>query len=220
MSKHLYLLSGMGSDERVFQHMTFPDQYTLHFLPWLTPLPEETLAGYASRMTAHIPADEDITLVGVSMGGILALEIARQRPVRKVVLISSIKTTAERPLYFNLVRRTRLLALLALPDAVLFGKHRNLIIPFFLKAESPAEKELLLDYVKHTDFVYLRWAIKILIGWENEEVPAPLVHIHGGKDLTLPIATVKADYVIPDGGHFMVYNRAGEISAILKNELT
>lgn len=219
MDKHLYLISGMGSDERVFRNLTFPAHYTLHFIPWLTPLPDESLADYASRMCEHILPDEDVTLMGVSMGGILALEIARQRPVSKVILISSLKTTRERPYYFNIIRRTRLLSLLALPDAILFGRHRNLIVPFFLRAETPEEKELLLDYVRHTDFVYLRWAIRILIGWENEVVPNPLVHIHGGKDLTLPIQTVTADYVIPDGGHFMVFNRAKQISDILQNEL-
>lgn len=219
MDKHLYLISGMGSDERVFRNLNFPAHYTLHFIPWLTPLPDETLAAYASRMCAHIPADEDITLVGVSLGGIISLEIARQRPVRKVILISSLKRTSERPHYFNMIRKTRLLSLLALPDAVLFGKHRNLIVPFFLRAETPEEKELLLEYVRNTDYVFTRWAIRILIGWENEDVPSPLVHIHGGKDLTLPIHTVKADYVIPDGGHFMVYNRAKQINTILQDEL-
>jgi pimeloyl-ACP methyl ester carboxylesterase len=134
-------------------------------------------------------------------------------------MISSLKHTRERPVYFNLIRNTRLLSLFVLPDALLFGFPRRLVVPFFLKAESPEEKKLLLEYARKKDYKYTRWAIRTLINWKNEELPSPVVHIHGAKDLTLPIHTVNADYVIPDGGHFMVYNRSGEINAILHKEL-
>ena len=70
MNRHLYLISGMGSDERVFRNLRFPENYTLHFIPWLEPHPEEPLGDYACRMAESIPqGEDDITLLGVSMGG-------------------------------------------------------------------------------------------------------------------------------------------------------
>jgi pimeloyl-ACP methyl ester carboxylesterase len=79
MNKHLYLLSGMGADERIFRYLSFPADYTVHYLDWLPPIPDETFPEYAARMAARIE-HEHVTLVGVSFGGMLSLEIARQRP--------------------------------------------------------------------------------------------------------------------------------------------
>lgn len=217
MEKHLYLISGMGADERIFQHLRFPEGYHIHFLRWLEPLPEETYPAYAARMAEGIQ-HETFSLLGTSFGGMIGIEIARQRPVEKVVLVSSLKKTSERPAYFNVVRKTGLLRLLNLPDALVF-RHRKYFVSPFLKAESPEEKQLLDEYLEQTDYEYMRWAIRVLINWENEYLPPALVHIHGDKDLTLPIHTVQPDYVIPGGGHFMILNRAAEINEILQKEL-
>jgi pimeloyl-ACP methyl ester carboxylesterase len=217
MKKHLYLISGMGADERIFRNLRFPDTYQTHFLRWLDPLPDEPYSDYAARMAQGIP-HEQFSLLGTSFGGILSIEIARQRPVEKVVLISSLKTTRERPTYFNLVKKTGLLRLLSLPDAIVF-KHRKFFVQPFFKPETLEEKELLEEYMAQTDYDYMRWAIRTLINWENEFVPLDIVHIHGDGDTTLPIHTVKPDYVISKGSHFMVLNRAKEINEILSREL-
>ncbi len=217
MDKHLYLLSGMGADERIFRHLSFPADYTVHYLDWLTPIPDETFSAYAARMAARIE-HEHVTLVGVSFGGMLSLEIARLRPVQKVILISSIKTTGEKPAYLAWVRKTGLLQLLRLPDSIIFTRRKGLV-KLFLNAETAEEHELLAEYMKKTAYGYLRWGIREVVNWQNDFVPSSLVHIHGGKDKTFPLKLVKADYIIATGGHFMVYNRAAEINEILKKEL-
>lgn len=217
MEKHLYLLSGMGADERIFKHLSFPATYIVHYLDWLPPVQEETFPEYAARMAERI-AHEDVTLVGVSFGGMLAVEIARQRPVSKVILISSIKHTGERPPYLGWVRKSGLLALLRLPDSLIFTRRQG-IVKLFLNAETKEEMELLSDYMKKTSYGYLRWGIRVVVNWANDFIPASIVHIHGGKDRTFPLRFIKADYTIPDGGHFMVYNRATQINEILRKEL-
>jgi len=217
MDKHLYLLSGMGADERIFKRLNFPEDYTVHYLPWITPLPDEPFPDYASRMMAGIE-HEHIVLVGVSFGGMLALEIARQRPVAKVILISSIKHTTEKPPYLGWVRKTGLLYLLRLPDAIIFTR-RKVLVKLFLNTETEEEQQLLAEYMKKTAYDYLRWGIRIVVNWHNDYRPTALVHIHGGKDRTFPLKFIKPDYTIPTGGHFMVFNRAEEISMILRKEL-
>jgi pimeloyl-ACP methyl ester carboxylesterase len=217
MKKHLYLLSGMGADERIFRYLSFPADYTVHYLDWLPPIPEETFPEYAARMAARIE-HEHVTLVGVSFGGMLSLEIARQRPIQKVILISSIKTTGEKPSYLGWVRKTGLLQLLRLPDSIIFTRRKGLV-KLFLNAETAEEHELLAEYMKKTAYGYLRWGIRAVVNWQNDFIPSSLVHIHGGKDKTFPLRLIKADYVIPTGGHFMVYNRAAEINEILRKEL-
>ncbi|SDG06685.1 alpha/beta fold hydrolase [Chitinophaga filiformis] len=217
MNKHVYLISGMGADERIFRNLSFPGEYTVHYLDWLTPEPQETFPAYAARMAARME-HEDVTLLGVSFGGMLALEIARQRPIQKVILISSIKNTGEKPPYLAWVRKTGLLHLLRLPDAIIFTRRKGLV-KLFLNAETAEEQELLAEYMNKTAYGYLRWGIRTVVNWQNDFIPASLVHIHGGKDRTFPSKLIKADYIIPTGGHFMVYNRATEINEILRKEL-
>lgn len=213
--KHLYLISGMGADERMFRHLRFPADYNVQYLPWLTPLPDEPFSDYAARMAAGITAEGEITLLGLSFGGMISLEIARQRPIAKNILISTIKHTHERPSYFNWVKR---LGLQRLPDSVLFSR-RYLVVKYYLNIQTPEEDQLLRDYLKKKDHTYLRWAINTVIHWENDFTPASFVHIHGARDLAFPMKYVKPTHVIDGGGHFMVLNRAEEINNILSQEL-
>jgi pimeloyl-ACP methyl ester carboxylesterase len=216
MEKHIYLISGMGADERIFKYLRFPEGYVTHFLHWLPTIPGESFSDYAARMSTGIE-HQDVTLLGVSFGGMLSLEIARQLQVKKVVLISSLKNTGEKPAYFRWVKKMGLLRLLGVPDS--FIKHRKYFVQPFLHAESKEEKDILRDYMQKTSFDYLRWAIPVVIDWENDYIPASLIHIHGSKDFTLPIRHVKPTHTISTGGHLMVFNRAAEINAILNQEL-
>jgi len=215
MAKHLYLISGMGADERIFRRLQFPAAYTVHNLPWLDPLPDEPFSDYAARMAQGITADGEITLLGLSFGGMISLEIARQMPIAKNILISTIKHTRERPPYFNWVRRLRLHHL---PDQLVF-RQRYPFVRYFMGVKSPEEEQLLRDYLKKQDYTYLRWAINTVIQWENEFIPQSFVHINGAKDLTFPVKFVQPTHIIPGGGHFMVMNRADEINRILNEEL-
>ncbi|GAA0543132.1 alpha/beta fold hydrolase [Chitinophaga japonensis] len=215
MTRHLYLISGMGADERMFQHLRFPGEYQVHVLHWLPPRPDEPFTDYAARMAAGMATNGPVTLLGLSFGGMISLEIARQRPIEKNIIISSIKHTGERPPYFNWARK---LGLYHLPDQLLF-RRRHAIVKHFMNVETPEEDALLRDYLQKKDFTYLRWAVNTVLHWENEFIPPSLVHIHGGADLTFPLKFVKPTYTIPDGGHFMVMNRAAQINGILAREL-
>jgi pimeloyl-ACP methyl ester carboxylesterase len=215
MSKHLYLISGMGADERIFRHLRFPEAYTVHYLPWLAPQPNEPFAAYAARMAEGITDDGEVTLLGLSFGGMIGVEIARQRPIARNILISSIKHTRERPPYFNWVRRLRLHQL---PDQLIF-RQRAAVVKHFMGVRSAEEEALLRDYLQKKDYTYLRWAINTVINWENDFIPASLVHINGASDLTFPVRFVKPTHIIAGGGHFMVMNRAEEINRILSAEL-
>ena len=214
--QHIYLVSGMGADERIFRHLRFPEGYQVHFLEWLPTSPGESFTDYATRMAQCIE-HEDVVLLGVSFGGMISLEIARQRPVKKVFLISSIKHTSEKPAYLRWVKRMGLTRLLDLPDAII--RQRKYFAKPFLRGETPEEQEILNDYLAKTSFDYLRWAIPAVLTWENDFAPASLVHIHGDKDVAFPLRYVKPDYTIPTGGHFMVFNRAAAINEILEKEL-
>ncbi|PUZ27264.1 Pimeloyl-ACP methyl ester carboxylesterase [Chitinophaga costaii] len=212
MPQHIYLISGMGADGRLFQKLRFPENYVVHHLPWLTPVsPDESIAAYAARFVEQIAYPNPV-LMGVSFGGILSMEIAKQIPVKKVVLVSSIKSSAEKPAYFNWVRR---LGLLHLPDQLIL-QSRYPVVKFYNNIETQEDEQLLKSFLSRQDNVYLRWAIRTIIHWQSNTIPAPLYHIHGTKDRPFPFRNVKPTHVIQGGGHFMVLNRHQQMNAILQ----
>ncbi|WP_143310310.1 alpha/beta hydrolase [Chitinophaga vietnamensis] len=213
--KHLYLISGLGADERIFQRLQYPEGYEVHYLKWIAPLHNEPLSSYAARMAEGITAEGPVNILGVSFGGIMSLEIAKIRPVARNIILSSIKHTREKPPYYNWVRK---LGLNKLPDQILYQR-RNFIVTRFLDIETPEERALVNEYLQKRDYNYLRWAVDAILHWENDTVPANIVHIHGEKDQPFPLRFVKPTHVIPGAGHFMVLNRAGAVSDILAKVL-
>ena len=88
----LYCISGLGADHRLFAHIAVPG-YELVDVPWL-PFPRtDTMATYAMKLAATMP--DDAPIIGLSLGGMLATEIAKRSPQRRVVIISSAKVRAE-----------------------------------------------------------------------------------------------------------------------------
>ncbi|MGF6846922.1 pimeloyl-ACP methyl ester carboxylesterase [Chitinophaga sp. W3I9] len=215
MQKHLYLISGLGADERIFNNLRFPTGYQVHHLQWIPPLQEEPISRYAARMAQNIAADGRVTLIGVSFGGIMSLEIARHIPVEKNILLSSIKRSSEKPPYYNWVKK---LGLHKLPDNLLYQR-RSVVVRKFLNIETPEERKLVNEYLAKRDYTFTRWAVNAILHWENEQVPEGLVHIHGARDLPFPVKYLQPTHLIPDGGHFMVLNRSAAINRILEEVL-
>ncbi|RPD42236.1 alpha/beta fold hydrolase [Chitinophaga barathri] len=213
--KHIYMISGMGADERVFRRLTFPEGYDVHYLPWINPLGnDEPIGEYAARLARRILHPNPV-LLGLSFGGMMSIEIAKQLPVEKVIIVSSVKHKQELPPYYNGMAR---MLLRNLPDRLLFGNRQH-IVRLFMQSGSEEEVQLLKDYMQKKDFRYMRWALATVLSWENEWVPPSMVHIHGSSDRPFPRRYVKPTHTIVKGGHFMVMNRAPEISRIIEREL-
>ncbi|WP_425553184.1 alpha/beta fold hydrolase [Hymenobacter algoricola] len=100
----LYLIPGLGADERVFRDLLPRLRGETHVMPWLTPAPAETLPGYAARVAEGIAPGQPCFVVGVSFGGVVALEIGRLRPHATVVLVSGIPTAGALPPLLRLMR--------------------------------------------------------------------------------------------------------------------
>src|SRR5436305_11890870 len=96
---HVYIFSGLGTDERVFQYIDFT-YFSVHYIKWVPPLKEETIHSYALRITEQIHFKRPI-LIGVSFGGIMAVEVAKLIATDKLILIASAKTKYEIPFYYR-----------------------------------------------------------------------------------------------------------------------
>ncbi len=207
----VYLISGLGADRTVFRNLTFSKTTKIHYLDWIPPKAKESLRDYALRMAEAIDPSLPFTIIGLSFGGMLATEIASVLQPQMTVLVSSVSTKRELPWYFHLVGRMKINKLI---PAVRPNSVPRFISSFF-GVETKADALFFQQLLRRTDPHFSKWAMDCILKWDRTETPPGLVRIHGGRDKVLPGKYVNADYLIPEGGHFMIFNRADEISKIL-----
>ena len=213
MTDKCYLLSGLGADGTVFQYLDF-EGVEVEYMEWLSPLPKETLPAYAKRMTQKITTPHPI-LVGLSFGGMVAMEIAKQIPVKKVILISSAKERKELPWFYRFSAKLKLQKIL--PYTLI--KRTNGFTYWLFGATSAHEKALLKEIFRKTPTTFLKWAINAILTWKNTEISTHILHIHGDKDRILPYKNVKDTLCITGGGHSMIVNKAHEIAPLINKFL-
>jgi pimeloyl-ACP methyl ester carboxylesterase len=211
--KTIYCISGLGADEKAFSKLNI-EGYQLKVIDWIDPVKNEPLVNYATRMLQFID-DQNPILMGLSFGGIMCIEIAKQIPVQKIILISTIKTKYELPLWMKLVAKTRLHKIYSMKSYKITQPFQNL----FLGATSQDEKAMANNYRKNANTSYVKWAVNQILNWQNKEVPAPVFHIHGNADRMFPVKKVKADAIITNGKHLMIMTKANEVSKAINQFL-
>lgn len=211
--KKIYCLSGLGADERIFANLRIDGAELVH-LPWPEYDEHDELPCYAQKMSALIK-DENPILLGVSFGGMLAVEIAKIRKVEKVIIVSSAKTKEEIP-HFG--RFMKFIVTKQVVPAVFFTWPNRVVMQMF-GAAIDIETEMLKGVFRATDGYLVRWAMKAIQLWRNSTYPEPIVHIHGDADKIITPEYIHADYWIKGGSHIMIYNKAEEINTIINKEL-
>ncbi|MEM7591263.1 MAG: alpha/beta hydrolase [Cyanobacteria bacterium P01_A01_bin.83] len=207
----IYLVSGLGADQRVFQKLKFSGYQPVH-IEWIEPEAGESITEYTKRLVTQIKSEKPI-IIGLSFGGIIAVEIAKQIQTEKVILISSTKNQQEIPFYFHIFRWLPIHRLLPARLMLWFGQ---LLAGWFFSLESLAERQLFKAILYDTNARFMKWAIHQVITWKNEIIPDNIYHIHGESDRIFPYQFVQSDFSVNQGGHFMVMNRASYISNLIK----
>lgn len=210
----VYFISGLGADGRVFRHIQLPEGFEPVFLDWLKPHQNESLKDYAVRLARSINTAEKFVLVGLSMGGMMAIEIAKLYHPVLTILISSISCSAHLPFYFRAASKLRLQKLV--PISLL--KSGSFIKRFFTTEQSE-DKKLLRQIIRDTDPAFIRWAMNAILHWDCKDFSGSHIHIHGSTDLILPMRFTKPTHVIPKAGHMMILTKPMEINRILNQEL-
>ncbi len=213
MKDVIYCISGLGADEKIFSNLHFQG-YTLKHLPWLRPHKNEKIGHYAGRMAAAIHHPSPIVL-GVSFGGMMGIEMARQMEMKKLILVSSIKSSAEMPRWMKLAGRFKLNKIL--PSRPLTFTER--IDNRRLGVSNEEEKLMARAYRRSADSVYIEWAIHQILNWNNDWQPSHLTHVHGDSDKIFPVKKIAGARIIKGGTHMMIYNRAEEICEYIRMEL-
>ncbi|MBB5438568.1 surfactin synthase thioesterase subunit [Pedobacter sp. AK017] len=197
MSKKIYLISGLGADRRAFRKLIFPQDFELVYLDWISPQKNESLDDYATRLALNIDTSTPFYLIGLSFGGMLATEIAKKLKPLHTFLISSSPVYSQLPWYYRLAGSLRLQKLI--PIRLL--KKGNGIGLKFLGARTDEKRILLKQLVVDSDTTFMKWALTCILTWRNKDLPLNLTHIN-------------------NGGHFMVYANAAEISNYIVQKIS
>ena len=211
--KTIYCISGLGADERAFSKLEV-DGYNLKVIPWLEPHTKETIQHYAKRMRADIEG-EDPVLMGLSFGGMICIEIAKQIPVQKIIIISSIKSSLELPQWMKTIAWLKLNKILPVGSSKITEPIQNR----FLGITTEEERTMVTISRKTANRKYVKWAVNEAINWKNDWQSPDIYHIHGESDNMFPIKKIKADFTIKNAGHFMIVNRADEVSRFINQIL-
>ena len=209
--QNIYCVSGLGADDRVFQKLKFEGYQPVH-INWLDPEPKESIADYAKRLASQIKSDDPI-IIGLSFGGMIAVEIAKQINAKKVILISSVKNQQEVPFYFKIFRWLPIHRLIPAKLMLWFGQ---LLAAWFFSLQTIDERKLFKAILLDTDAKFMKWAIHRVVSWKNELIPENTYHIHGQSDRIFPNRFVHENFSVAKGGHFMIMNQAEHISQLLQ----
>jgi pimeloyl-ACP methyl ester carboxylesterase len=173
------------------------------------------LNDYCRRLTDQINTKEKFILVGLSFGGMVAIEIAKLVNAEEVILLSSISTKNELPLYMKAIKAIQLHKIF--PASLM--KKCTLVIYWLFNARTQKEQALLRAFVREVSNNYLKWSLNAVLNWKNEERPKNLFHIHGDADRIFPFERTHADIIVKKGGHLMVYDHPAQISKILSERI-
>jgi pimeloyl-ACP methyl ester carboxylesterase len=213
MSK-IFLIAGLGADTRIYNNIDLHDHDVVP-VDWIEPNTKDTLTTYAHKLVHQYNILPGSIVIGNSLGGMIAAEIAKLVPLNKVILISSIKTFDEAPWYFRVFKNLPLYKLL---PGKLLNNLSLFIKPAFGKM-SVQDAWLFSDMLKKSSPTFMKWAMWALLQWHNETVPPNVYHINGDKDKLFPYKKLKNATIIKDGTHIMIFDKAKQINKLLKGIL-
>ncbi len=195
----VYLMPGMAASPKIFELIKFSSNYNIIHLKWIKPKINETLKSYSKRMSVFIN-EVDPVLIGVSFGGILVQEISKHIKVKKLIIISSVKSKVELSLSMKFAKKTGIHRLLPLNRINDLEKLLLFVFGPSIKARVDAYKK----YLSERDPDYLKWSINQIVNWKQIKYNNDIIHIHGEKDKVFPLKYLERNknfIIIKDGTH-------------------
>ena len=201
----IYLISGLGADERVFRYLELK-KYEKCTVKWIKPQDNESLQDYCKRLLPQIDSPNPV-IAGLSFGGIVANEIAKLIPVKQVILISSVRSWHEVPWFYRL----------GLHRFVPWGvtPRLRIFLKYYFQMATAEHMKLMMDMARSSPPAFMGWVAHAAVNWRGEVMPG-FKQIHGDRDLTFPLSFIKQpDRVIKGTGHAMIIQRAKEVSEFI-----
>lgn len=209
----LYCIPAYATDYRLFEHLKLSN-YKIHFIDWVEPDWEDSIGLYAEKLVPQIDTSKSFALLGISLGGFIAVELAVRLNTEKVFVISSLKSSEEFPNYWTVMRKLRIDYLVT---AKIVRKFKWLIEPIFGNM-SDEDKATMNKMIADSPGKFVNWAPRAIAKWKTNDSSTPfdkIVHIIGDRDLLYSKSRIKDCLLIENGSHLMIFDRAVEIGKLV-----
>lgn len=204
MSKtHVYFMPGLAASPTIFELIDLPkDVFEVHLLSWFLPESNELLVDYAKRMAEYVKHDNAV-LIGVSFGGVLVQEMKAFLNLKKVIIISSVKSHVELPRRMKIAKTTKAYKLL--PTGLMQDVEK--LVKYAFGDTLKRKLKLYEKYLHMRDKIYLDWAIEQMVCWSRTKIDADIIHIHGDADEVFPSKNIKNFINVKGGTHAMIISK-------------
>src|SRR5690606_5010433 len=159
----------------LFENLVLPPEFTVRHVKWVDPLKHENLESYCNRLAAQIDTTAPFVLVGMSFGGMVAVEMNKFLKPQQTILISSIATRDGLSWFLKAVDK---LYLHKLVPGFIF-KNFYPAAHWFFNARTKAQKKLVKSFMEKASRKLLVWSVDQVVGWKNEFVPENVFIING-----------------------------------------
>jgi pimeloyl-ACP methyl ester carboxylesterase len=211
----LVFFPGLGADDRLAPFHVIPG-FEARWIAW----PElEDTGGWEAFMEKILPAipDEAIYL-GISFGGLVALEAARHKRPLALVLIGSLYGSREIPFFFRLAK-----PLLGFLPAALFDLRfvPKAVISWFFGIHAREHLELFQAMARDLPPARVKQLCKLLLAAAPlHPEGVPILALHGDRDRLLPLRLKHQPIqVVAGGGHLISMTHAPIINRAIESFL-
>ena len=199
----VYFMPGLAASSSIFERIVLPSEsFEVFLLDWVQPEKNEPLVAYAKRMAQKV-VHENAVLIGVSFGGILVQEMTAFLTLKKLIIISSVKTRDEMPRRIKFAKTTNAYKLL--PTSLLNNVEK--LIKYSFGNVINQKLKLYEKFLHLRNKEYLDWAIEQVVCWDRSVPDPKVIHIHGDLDEVFPAKNINSFIPIKGGTHIMILNR-------------
>lgn len=192
----IYALPGMGADNRVFPG-AWQELADMKFVEWAPYVSAQNIPELAKAIANEEGIDDGDSIIGTSLGGMVACEISKIRSIDRLVLVGSAVSKEEISGLLALLRPLVPLAPVRIVKA--------------LSSSVPGD---LARMFEGADAGFISAMCAAIFLWEGLGASPPgLIRIHGRHDLVIPHPGL-ADLTL-DGGHLIAMTHAEECVAFM-----
>lgn len=215
-SARIYLFPGQGSDKRIFDSLTIDTSFETTIIEYGTPEKGMTMRSFALSLLPQIDTTKEFILAGVSLGGMICVELGELLRPQKNIIISSAKNRKELPARYRFQRYIPLYKIF--PGFVLLAGAK--MLQPIVEPDRKKNKKTFKSMLNTKDARYMKNTIGLIVNWDRECNFKSVYHIHGTNDHTLPLRKIKEPVLVINGGsHMMTLVMANKVSEKLNEVL-
>jgi pimeloyl-ACP methyl ester carboxylesterase len=215
---NLLLFPGLGVDARVYApQRNLP--VNLEIIEWIEPQSaDESLAHYAERMSAVIGPSPNHFVGGISLGSMVALEVASRINARGVFVIGGCSSHRQiSPLFKGVLGIGA-----TMPTSAIHPSLRLAPVALrLLEGLSNDQANFMTAMLRAQSPPLIRWSCRAILQWECCAMPpdVPIHAIHGQNDEVIPLSNVKANHVVPYGRHLISLTHPREVNRFILEQV-